>query len=261
MESEAAEVSEIIRSRKQETVVLTVHRENEEELEIPVEVTNVELPSVFWEMLDEKIGYIRISGFNATTVKQYSNAFEDLKAQGMERMAVDLRDNPGGLMTSVCDILRQILPEGLIVYTEDKNGERTEERCVGDHPLDMPLVVLINGNSASASEIFAGAVKDYGIGTLVGTTTYGKGVVQTLHQLKDGSAVKLTTAHYYTPKGNCIRFNSFVLDTISCNCIQDKGVEPDVEVKADPGLLVKDEITHEEDNQLQEALRVLKEQG
>ena len=122
----------------------------------------------------------------------------------MEKMIVDLRDNPGGLLDSVCDILRQILPEGLIVYTEDKNGNREEETCDGKNALDIPLAVLVNENSASASEIFAGAVKDYGIGTIVGTTTYGKGIVQSIRTLSDGSAVKLTVSKYYTPKGNNI---------------------------------------------------------
>lgn len=155
---------------------------------------------------------------------------------------VDLRGNPGGLLTSVCAILNSILPEGLIVYTEDKYGNRSEERSEGKTPLDMPFAVLVNENSASASEIFAGAVQDYGIGTIVGTVTYGKGVVQELRPLSDGSAVKLTVSDYYTPKGNSIN---------------EVGIKPDVEVKLDPELLNQEEITHQEDNQLQEALKVL----
>ena len=119
----------------------------------------------------------------------------------MEKLIVDLRDNPGGVLSSVCDVLRQILPEGLIVYTEDKYGEKQEMKCDGDTPIDIPLAVLVNENSASASEIFAGAVKDYEIGTIVGTTTYGKGIVQSIRQLSDGSAVKLTTAKIFYPQG------------------------------------------------------------
>lgn len=161
----------------------------------------------------------------------------------MEKLIVDLRGNPGGLLTSVCSILNEILPEGLIVYTEDKYGERQEQRSEGKTPLDMPFAVLVNENSASASEIFAGAVQDHGIGTIVGTTTYGKGVVQELLPLKDGSAVKLTISDYYTPKGNSIN---------------NTGIRPDVEVKLDPELLNQEEITYEKDNQLQEALKVLK---
>ena len=180
------------------------------------------------------------------TSQQYEETFADLKDQGMTRLIVDLRDNPGGLLNIVCDILRDILPEGLIVYTEDKNGNRSEETCDGKNPLDMPLAVLVNGNSASASEIFAGAVKDYGIGTIVGTTTYGKGVVQSIRQLSDGSAVKLTVANYYTPNGNSINKT---------------GIEPDVEVELDASLVNETEISHDEDNQLQEALKVLNDKN
>ena len=240
---EVSDVSDLIRNSGKKQAVLSVHRQGEDKtLELTAEITDVELPSVFPEMLDKNTGYIRISQFTGVTPGQYEDAFKDLKEQGMERLIVDLRGNPGGLLTSVCDILNTILPKGLIVYTEDKNGNRQEEHSEGKTPLDMPLAVLVNENSASASEIFAGAVKDYGIGTLVGTTTYGKGVVQEVLPLKDGSAVKLTIANYYTPKGNSINKT---------------GIKPDVEVKLDPELLNKEEISHEEDNQLQEALKVL----
>ena len=232
----------MIKDNEDKDVVLTVQRKGEDTQEITVKVSNVELPSVFGEMLDENTGYIQITEFKGVTVEQYEEVFADLKEQGMERLVVDLRDNPGGLLNVVCDILRDILPEGLIVYTEDKNGNRSEETCDGKNPLDMPLAVLVNGNSASASEIFAGAVKDYGLGTIVGTTTYGKGVVQSIRQLSDGSAVKLTIANYYTPKGNSINKT---------------GIRPDVEVELSPELLNQEEITHEEDNQLQAALNSL----
>ena len=151
-------------------------------MELTVSITDVELPYVFHEMLEDQIGYIRITEFAGVTAQQYRKAFADLDSQGMERLIVDLRDNPGGLLDSVCEILRDILPEGLIVYTEDKEGNRTEEKCDGENELQLPLSVLVNESSASASEIFAGAVQDYGIGTIVGTTTYGKGVVQSIRQ-------------------------------------------------------------------------------
>lgn len=239
---ELQDVVSMIKDNEDKDVVLTVQRKGEDTQEITVKVSNVELPSVFGEMLDENTGYIQITEFKGVTVEQYEEVFADLKEQGMERLVVDLRDNPGGLLNVVCDILRDILPEGLIVYTEDKNGNRSEETCDGKNPLDMPLAVLVNGNSASASEIFAGAVKDYGIGTIVGTTTYGKGVVQSIRQLSDGSAVKLTIANYYTPKGNSINKT---------------GIRPDVEVELSPELLNQEKITHEEDNQLQAALNSL----
>ena len=241
-DTELQDVVSMIKDNEDKDVVLTVQRKGEDTQEITVKVSNVELPSVFGEMLDENTGYIQITEFKGVTVEQYEKVFADLKEQGMERLVVDLRDNPGGLLNVVCDILRDVLPEGLIVYTEDKNGNRSEETCDGKNPLDMPLAVLVNGNSASASEIFAGAVKDYGIGTIVGTTTYGKGVVQSIRQLSDGSAVKLTIANYYTPKGNSINKT---------------GIRPDVEVELSPELLNQEEITHEEDNQLQAALNSL----
>lgn len=241
-DAELKDVVSIIKENENKDIVLTVQRKGEDTQEITVKVSNVELPSVFGEMLDETTGYIQITEFKGVTTEQYEKVFAELKDQGMEKLVIDLRDNPGGLLNIVCDILRQVLPEGLIVYTEDKNGNRSEETCDGKNPLDMPLAVLVNGNSASASEIFAGAVKDYGIGTIVGTTTYGKGVVQSIRQLSDGSAVKLTIADYYTPNGNSINKT---------------GIEPDVEVELDSKLVNKDEITHDEDNQLQEALKVL----
>lgn len=245
-DTETSQVVEMIREAEGREVQLTIHRQNvDEPLEISVKVQQVELPSVFEEMLDEKTGYIRISEFTGVTPDQYEEAFSSLKAQGMEQLVIDLRDNPGGLLTSVCDVLNNILPEGIIVYTEDKYGNRQEERSDGENPLDMPLAVLVNEGSASASEIFAGAVQDYEIGTIVGTTTYGKGVVQAVHQLEDGSAVKLTISNYYTPDGNSIN---------------EVGIQPDIEVKLDTDLLNKEEISHEEDNQLQEALKIFNEQ-
>ena len=134
----------------------------------------------------------------------------------MEKLIVDLRDNPGGVLSSVCDVLRQILPEGLIVYTEDKYGEKQEMKCDGDTPIDIPLAVLVNENSASASEILAGALQDTGAATLVGTKSYGKGSVQTVVPLFHEDGIKLTIAKYYTPNGRCI-------DGI--------GIDPDVEVQ------------------------------
>lgn len=240
-----SEVSDRVKKSGKERVTLTLHRANvEEPLELPVEVTDVELPSVFHEMLDEQTGYIRITEFTGVTYDQYMTAYQDLEEQGMKKIVVDLRDNPGGLLDSVCDILNEILPEGLIVYTEDKYGNREEERSNGEHVLEIPLAVLVNESSASASEIFAGAVQDYGIGTIVGTTTYGKGVVQSIRKLSDGSAVKLTVSNYYTPNGNNIN---------------KVGITPDVVEKLDASLLNKDDITHEEDNQLQAALAVMEE--
>lgn len=242
---ETMDVVSLIQKNDTGSTVLTIHREDvKDPLEITVAITDVELPSVFWEMLEEDTGYIRISEFKGVTAQQFEKAFLELSGEGMESLVVDLRNNPGGLLTSVCDVLRQILPEGLIVYTEDKYGKREEFTCDGETPLSIPLAVLVNENSASASEIFAGAVQDYAIGTIVGNTTFGKGVVQNIRTLSDGSAVKLTASQYFTPKGNNIH---------------NVGIKPDVEEPLDTSLLNKDQISHQEDNQLQAALKALKE--
>ena len=233
----------MIRESDKDSVTLTIQRD-EETKEIKVEIRDVEIQTVSHEMLDDETGYIRISEFSEVTSNQYKKAFEDLQDKGMKKLVVDLRDNPGGLLTAVCDVLRQILPEGLIVYTEDKNGKKEEEKCDGKSELAMPLAVLVNGGSASASEIFAGAVKDYGIGTIVGTTTYGKGVVQTIQPLSDGSAVKITIAKYFTPKGNDIN---------------KKGIAPDVEAELSEDSTDWTELTHEEDTQLQAALKEIRQ--
>ena len=243
---EMEDVADYIKNREADAVSLTVHRENvEEALDISVKIADVELPSVYGEMLDKKTGYIEITEFKGVTFEQYKETFERLKEQGMERLVIDLRDNPGGLLTSVCDVLGWILPEGLIVYTEDKYGNKMEETCDGKHPLDMPLAVLVNEGSASASEIFAGAVQDYEVGTIVGTTTFGKGVVQALYPMSDGNAVKLTVSKYYTPKGKNIH---------------GEGISPDIKVKLNPELFNQTELTREEDNQLQTAVQSLEEQ-
>ena len=226
-------------------VHLTMIREGENDyLEINIEKEEVKIPVVSHEMLDNQVGYLAIYEFTDVTFEQYQKAKEDLESQGMEKLVIDLRDNPGGLLTSVCDVLGTILPKGLIVYTEDKYGKREEELCDGKTPIDIPLAVLVNGNSASASEIFAGAVKDHKMGTIVGTTTYGKGVVQTIRDLGDGSALKLTVSNYYTPNG------------VNINGV---GIEPDVKEELDKSLQTGDTVNKEDDNQLQKAIEVLME--
>ncbi len=243
---ELAQVAKKIKNPDKETTNLTIVRDGESDyLEFEIVKKEVEIPVVAHEMLEDHVGYLAIYEFTNVTFEQYQSAYKDLKAQGMERLIVDLRDNPGGLLDSVCEILNTIVPKGTIVYTEDKYGNRSDRTSEGESPIDIPLVVLVNGNSASASEIFAGAIKDYEVGTIVGTTTYGKGVVQSVRELPDGSAVKLTIANYFTPSGNNI---------------DGKGITPDVEVELDEKLLKQKTITHEEDNQLQKALEVVKKQ-
>ncbi len=187
------ELSEIvgkIKGQEGTKVDLTIYREGEADyLQIPVERRKIESPTVKYELYDDKTGYIQITEFDEITVDQFAEAMAALREQGMEGLILDLRANPGGNLSAVVEIARQMLPEGLIVYTEDRDGNRTEYTCDGKNVFDMPLVVLINGYSASASEILAGAIKDYGIGELIGTTTFGKGIVQKVMSLSDGTHI------------------------------------------------------------------------
>lgn len=229
-------VSMIQQTKEGESISLTLQRDNEP-YTVDVTIEEVESISASGNMLENQIGYIRISEFTGVTAQQFGDAYQKLKDEKMEKLIIDLRSNPGGLVSGVCDTLRQILPEGLIVYTEDKYGNRKEQTCEGDSPIDIPLVVLVNSSSASASEIFAGAVQDYEVGTIVGTVTYGKGVVQDTYELRNGGAVKLTVSHYFTPKGNNIN---------------GKGITPDVEAE-----LPEDAA---EDVQLNKAEEILNQQ-
>lgn len=230
-----------IRGEEGTTVDLTIYREGEPDyLHFTVERRKVESPTVESEMKGD-VGYIRITGFEEVTVHQFEDAYKTLEKEGMKGLIIDVRSNPGGLLTTVLDICRMILPKGLIVYTEDKYGQKQEYTCDGKNEIDIPLAVLINGNSASASEILAGAVQDYGIGTIVGTTTYGKGVVQNIFGLSDGSAVKLTISTYYTPNGNNIH---------------GIGIVPDVEVELDADKYYDENI----DTQIEKALEILNKQ-
>lgn len=233
----------LIKGEEFTTVAVEVARDGENGyLEFEVERRTIEVPTVEFEMLEDQIGYIAITSFDDVTTDQFLTALDTLEGQGMEALIVDLRNNGGGLVSSVCAILDRLLPEGLIVYTEDKYGNREEEFSDAEHSFGKPMAVLVNANSASASEIFAGAVKDYGIGTLVGTTTYGKGIVQKIYPLSDGTAVKLTVSKYYTPDGNNIHGT---------------GIEPDVEAELPEELMYAVEVPKEEDTQLQAAIEVL----
>jgi len=202
---ELSEVVANIKGLEGTQVHLTIYREGEKDyLEFDVERKKIESPTVKHEMYENKIGYIQITEFDDVTVDQFSEALAVLRGQGMKGLILDLRANPGGNLSAVVEIARQMLPKGLIVYTEDRDGKRTEYSCDGTKQFDQPLVVLVNGYSASASEILAGAIKDYGIGQLIGTTTFGKGIVQRVISLSDGTALKLTVSSYFTPNGNNI---------------------------------------------------------
>lgn len=174
----------------------------------------IEAKTVKYEMKDNNIGYIRVVQFDDVTKNQFMDALNDLKSRGMKSLVVDIRNNPGGMLDTVVSMLDEILPDGLIMYTQDKKGNKTEYKGSNPDELDMPMAVLVNGNSASASEIFAGAVQDYGVGKIIGTQTFGKGIVQTVRPLSDGSAVKYTIAKYFTPKGQDIHGKGVTPDMV-----------------------------------------------
>ena len=235
------EISGNIKGEKGTTVEITVLRgEDREEVTLTITRDTIQAETVKTRMLEDEIGYLAISEFDSVTLEQYKEGLAELKAQGMEGLIVDLRGNPGGNLDTVCEILDLMLPEGLIVYTEDKDGNRQEFTSDEAQEVQVPLAVLVDGNSASASEIYAGAIQDYGIGQIVGTKTYGKGVVQTIYDLKDGTSLKLTVAEYFTPNGRDI---------------DGEGITPDVEV-----AYQRDENDPEADNQLDRAVEALQDE-
>jgi len=204
----------------------------------------VEVETVTYEMLDDSIGYIYVMQFDEITTQQFETALNALKAQGMKGLVVDIRDNGGGLLTTVCDMLDLFLEEkDLIVYTLDKYDTKEEifaqEGSIGK----IPMAILVNGYSASASEIFSGAMQDYGLATIVGTQSFGKGIVQSIIPLLDGSAIKLTVSTYYTPKGRNIHGT---------------GITPDVVVELAEELKQKPVVELSEDNQVQRAIEEVK---
>lgn len=234
-----------VKGEKDSKVVLTILRDTKT-LEIEVTRRTIEVETITYEMLEDNIGYILLTEFDEVSLTQFQKALTDLEAQGMKGLIVDLRNNPGGVLTVVNDILDQILPEGLLVYTEDKYGNRQDYYSDEEHQMaDIPMVVLINEYSASASEIFAGAMKDYDRATLIGKTTYGKGIVQRIVDLEDGSAIKLTIAKYYTPSGENIH---------------GVGIAPDIDVELSDEAKSAEELLPENDTQLQKGIEVLKQE-
>lgn len=199
--------------------ILLEIRRGEESLQIDVERGDVYVPNVDYAMLDDEIGAIEIIQFSGSDSDEFDQALDALKASGAKGIIIDLRDNPGGLLDDAVHICDRILPAGTVVYTLDRNGKRDVYYSTEDY-WDVPLAVLINDMSASASEIVAAAVQDYGRGTIIGETSYGKGIVQTLSVFKsDGAGMQYTTARYYTP---------------SDRCIHGEGVHPDIEITDDP---------------------------
>lgn len=247
IDATSVEVSELvqhIRGEEGTTVHMVIYRPSTgETLEFDVERRHVVLPSIEGEMLEDGIGYIQITEFQDQTDEQFGEMVRQLQTQGAKGLIIDVRANPGGLLKSVVNLLDQILPEGLLVYVQDKYGNRdnytSDKICI-----DMPIVVLTDENSASASEIFAAALKDYEYATLVGKTTYGKGIVQNIIPLSDGDAIKITTAKYFTPKGNDIH---------------KIGVVPHVEVDYEYSGPEDETYDKQYDSQFLKALEIMKE--
>lgn len=247
-----SEAVDVIKSGREGTSVNITFVRDGKGIELTIERGDISSESVKTEMLDDNIGYIRITSFNSSsengehsTFSEFTNKLTELKQQGADRLIIDLRDNPGGVLTEVCNIADMLLPEGTITYIEDKNGNRkyysSDAECI-----DMPIVVLINGNSASASEVLTGALKDYGKAVIVGERSYGKGIVQDVYPFFDGSGISITSAKYYTPNGICVH---------------ETGIEPDVQV-ATPDKYhdsYVSEIDRSEDVQLQKAIELIKE--
>ncbi|RFZ76339.1 S41 family peptidase [Lacrimispora amygdalina] len=254
-------VKDYIKGEEGTPVTITVLRkEAGDYIDMTMERRQITVPTVEYEMLADNVGYISVSQFDTVTADQFKGAINDLEKKGMKKLVVDLRDNPGGVVDAVVSMLDYILPDDLViegdpdlvrtkknktllVYMADKNGEGEQYYASDGHEVDVPMAVLVNGQSASASEVFSGALKAYSKAKLVGTKTFGKGIVQTLFPLDNGTAIKMTVAHYYTPSG----FD-----------LHKKGLEPDVPVELKEELKTKIKIEHDEDNQLTEAINALK---
>lgn len=239
------EISELIRGEEGTEVSLTLLHPGEE---IPYEVTLVRqrivTESVSYKLAADGIGMITVSEFGGYTLRDFNAALEALEGEGIKALIIDLRDNPGGQLTTVNAMADIFLPEGIITYLEDKNGNR-ENYYAKEGALDLPVAILINGNSASASELFTGALRDYGVAFTVGTTSFGKGIAQVTSSLHDGTAIKLTEAKYYLPKGECIH---------------GKGITPDFVVELPEGVRYSEDLDYALDTQLQKAVEELKKQ-
>ncbi|MDU6358572.1 MAG: S41 family peptidase [Clostridiales bacterium] len=239
------EAPKIIKGKPGTKVTVTVFRPSTNEtLDLEMKRENVIYPSVSHKMLEGDINYIKISSFEELTYDQFKEALDEGTKANAEGLIIDLRDNTGGLLDVTVQIVDELIPEGVIVSTKDKNG-KVKEMTSDDQYVDIPIVVLVNERSASASEVLSGALKDHNRAILVGNRTFGKGIVQTIMPLTDGSAIKVTTSQYFTPSGVCI---------------QGEGIEPDYKVDLVPELMIKAKLEYNEDLQLQKAVEVLREQ-
>jgi carboxyl-terminal processing protease len=235
----------MIRGPENTEVKITVYRPSEGKyVDFEIVRKRIKILNIKSEVVQDKIGYVKIIVFDSEIARYFKESVNQLLAQGAEGLIIDLRDNPGGSYDQVVEIADALLPEGLIVYTEDREKNR-KEKYSDAKELNIPIAVLVNGNSASASEILAGALKDHKKGILIGTKTFGKGLVQEVVPLEDGSGLKVTVAKYFTPSGVCI---------------QDIGIKPDLEVQVPEKYknFPVSQIPKDEDIQLQTAVEVLR---
>ena len=241
---ELSKVVSMIKGKEGTFVKVTVLRDGKE-IEFNLERKKLEVDTVNYRMEDrsgKKIGYISVSEFDEVTASQFKSAISELSKEGMEGLVIDLRDNPGGLLDVTCEMLDRMIKKGLLVYTVDKYGKRVDEDATDSDSFDKPVAILVNGNSASASEVFSGAMKDYKAATLVGTKTFGKGIVQSIVPFGDGTAMKVTVSKYYTPNGVNIHGT---------------GIEPDVVVELSKDATKNGKYERKNDNQLDKALDVV----
>lgn len=236
---ELSEAVTWIRGEKGSKVNIGVIR-NGKEITCEVIRDVIEAVTVSHEMMDGDIGYLRITEFDGVTGKQFTKQLAELESEGMKGLVIDLRANPGGNLDVTVEMLKEILPKGVIVSTKEKDGTEKIYENKEDNTFDKPLVVLVDGYTASASEIFSGAVKDYKVGTIVGTQTFGKGIVQSILDLQDGTSLKVTIAEYFTPSGENIH---------------GKGITPDVVVEFPEDI---EEVTS--DIQLEKAVEIINNQ-
>lgn len=237
------EAVKLLRGEKGTKVFVYIKRQdNEDLLKFELVRDDIRVTTIKHEIIDDNVGYIKITSFDSQTYDEFKAAVDSLQKQGIKGLILDLRNNPGGSLYESVRIADEILGKGMIVYTEDRNKNKLEEYYSDNNRISLPLVVLINENSASASEIVAGAIQDHKAGILVGTKTFGKGSVQEIEPFQNGTGIKLTIARYYLPSGRSI-------DGI--------GVEPDIEVELGEGISPFD-IPREKDSQLLKALDIVK---
>jgi C-terminal peptidase (prc) len=233
----------LMKGKEGTEVTLTLYRENKGNFDVKLKRAKINLVTIKGEVLDNNVGYIQVTMFDENTAKNFENKIKELQDKGIKSLIVDLRGNPGGLLDECVDMVSNFVPKDkVIVSTVDKYKNKKEYKSKGGIAIGLPLTILTNEGTASASEIFSGAIRDYKIGTLVGKKTFGKGVVQTMLDTGDGTALKVTVSKYYTPNGENIHHT---------------GIKPDIEVEYSDALRQKP-YDRNTDPQFSKALEIAK---